>query len=625
MPENETDPAEFLKSMFAIQGDAMRQLVAPFLPSGQEDGAGSSDLAQWMENASHLQTLWLEFQQTLMAEGSAPEPFADTGRWLEYLQSFCKGMPLADPKAQERLWQEGLSLWKGVFGLYGIGPGASEAAQGTPELPRKDRRFADPRWSANPAFAIIHQTYLMLAEQIQCSVESVCGQLTDDKREQLRFAVRCLTDALSPANFPGTNPLVLERTVATNGRNLVKGMEHLLSDLNRGQLSHTDPDAFIVGKDVAITLGKVVHETPLYQLIQYSPTTEQVRETPLVIFPPWINRYYILDLNPQKSFVRWAVEQGLTVFITSWKSADETMRDIAWDDYIRAQIEAVDVVRARLGVPSVHTIGYCAAGTTLAATLAILARRGEAERIRSATFLTAQIDFSQAGELKVFCDDSSLALADQLLAKGYLDGRYMAATFNALRGQDLIWNYVINNYLLGEDYKAFDLLFWNGDTTNLPARWHREYTRDLYRDNKLIVPDALSADGTPIDLTRVETPCYIQAGREDHIAPPASVFLMTRHFGGPMRFVLAGSGHIAGVVNPPSSGKYQYWTNEAPALDLPGFLKGATEHPGSWWLDWKIWIESQPDRMVPAKGKRKPGGRGDRVIEDAPGRYVMTR
>ncbi len=370
----------------------------------------------------------------------------------------------------------------------------------------------------------------------------------------------------------------------------------------------------------------MVRETPLYQLIQYSPTTPNVLEVPLVIFPPWINRFYILDLTPQKSFIRWAVEQGVTVFVVSWKSADASMAELTWDDYIRAEIDAIDAVRDRLGVPAVHTIGYCVAGTTLAAALAILARRGEASKVKSATFFTAQVDFEQSGELKVFIDDQQLDALEKLSEKtGYLDGRYMALSFNLLRGNDLIWNYVVNNYLMGDDYPAFDLLHWNGDVTNLPAKWHGEYLRDLYRDNKLVVPDTLSADGTPIDLTRIETPCYIQAGREDHIAPAASVWRLTRHLRGPYTFVLAGSGHIAGVVNPPSAGKYQYWTNPAPAASLEEFVAGATETPGSWWPHWIAWLRGQDQAEVAAKGKRAPGGKGDIALEEAPGSYVKAR
>ncbi len=344
-----------------------------------------------------------------------------------------------------------------------------------------------------------------------------------------------------------------------------------------------------------------------------------------MIFPPWFNRFYILDPTPKKSFIKWAVDQGITVLVVSWKSADESMADVVWDDYIRAQIEAIDTVRERLKVPDVHTIGYCVAGTTLAATLAILARRDEAEKVKSATFFTAQVDLEKSGELKLFIDDGQLEMISKLSPKGYLDGRYLAATFNSLRGKDLIWNYVVNNYMLGEDYPAFDLLHWNGDVTNLPSKWHNDYLRDLYRDNKLVVPDALAADGTPIDLTRIETPCFIQAGREDHIAPAESVWRATEHFSGPVEFLLAGSGHIAGVVNPPAANKYQYWVGDSSAPSLKAYVESAEEHPGSWWPHWLGWLEQQDDKRVPASGKRKPGGRGDKVIEDAPGRYVKTR
>jgi polyhydroxyalkanoate synthase len=301
------------------------------------------------------------------------------------------------------------------------------------------------------------------------------------------------------------------------------------------------------------------------------------------------------------------------------------MADVVWDDYIAAQIDAIDTIRARLDVPAVHAIGYCVAGTTLAATLAVMARRGEADKVRSATFFTAQVDFEEAGDLKYFIDDHQIEAIRKLAPEGYLDGRYMAATFNLMRGRDLIWSNVVRNYLMGEDYPAFDLLHWNGDVTNLPARWHEAYLRDLYRDNRLAIPDSLSALGTPIDLSLIETPCYIQAGREDHIAPPQSVWKITRHLAGDWTFVLAGSGHIAGVVNPPAAGKYQYWTNEGPADSLEKFVAGAAEHPGSWWPHWADWLRGRDPAEVPATGKRNPGGKGDSTIEDAPGRYVKTR
>ena len=644
------DPTEPLRAFFDMQGETMREMFTqtmagasagqmPDLSAGKGAMEGlmsklptainPGDMADWTKASAELQQMWLEFaaHQAKQAASKATEGanLLDPAQWLTISQGMLKQMPGAGIEAPTRLAQESLALWKGVLGRFVAPPMGGDANHGDgSSLPRKDRRFADPAWSEHPAFALLHQTYLMLAEYFQQAVKTMDG-LDKEKRQQLEFAVTALAEAMSPANFLLTNPVVMKRTVETRGQNLVRGMRHLITDLKRGQLTHTDSDAFTLGENLAATPGKVVHETPLYQLVQYSPSTKDVYEVPLVIFPPWINRFYILDLTPKKSFIKWAVDQGITVFVVSWKSADESLADVVWDDYIRGQIEAIDTVRERLKVPSVHTIGYCVAGTTLAATLAILARRGEADKVRSATFFTAQVDFEKSGELKHFIDDGQLEMIGQLSPKGYLDGRYLAATFNALRGKDLIWNYVVNNYLLGEDYPAFDLLHWNGDVTNLPSKWHNDYLRDLYRDNKLVVPDALSADGTPIDLTKVETPCFIQAGREDHIAPAESVWRATEHFSGPVEFLLAGSGHIAGVVNPPVANKYQYWVGDSDAPSLKDYVESAKEHPGSWWPHWLGWLETQDDQKVPANGKRKPGGRGDKVIEDAPGRYVKTR
>ena len=521
------------------------------------------------------------------------------------------------------MWESGLAAWQSVLDRFGVAAPAADARRKVAPLPQAaDKRFADPLWQ-QPFYAMVQQSYRLMAGQITALADNLEG-VDPRKKEQLRFATSALLDALSPDHFPMTNPLVLDRALATRGESLVNGMRNLLRDLRRGQLTHTDPAAFQLGKNLAVTPGKVVHETPLFQLIQYTPTTQQVLEVPLVIFPPWINRFYILDLNAEKSFVRWAVEQGISVFIVSWKSADATMAEVVWDDYIRSQIEAIEVVRGRLAVPAVHTIGYCVAGTTLAATLAVLGRLGHADMVKSATFFTAQVDFEKSGALRNLIDDQQIAAIGNMATEGYVDGRYMAAAFNMLRGNDLIWNYVVRNYLLGEEYAPFDLLHWNGDTTNLPAKWHQSYLRDLYLDNRLIVPDALSAGGTPIDLRQIAVPCYIQAGREDHIAPAPSVWQLTRHISGPWVFVLAGSGHIAGVVNPPKAGKYQYWTNTEPGETLDSFIKGASAHPGSWWPNWDQWLRAQDGAQIEATGKRNPGGAGDEAIEDAPGRYVMT-
>ena len=619
MSETPEAPAvpDLFTEMLRIQGEAARQMMATVMPA-----SGDAALGEWGEQALKLQAMWREFQ----AQHAVPEMplplFADPAEWLGVMQGWYQQVPWLDPERQARLVEEGAALWEAVLAQYGIG---SKPDPDGPEvhLPRQDRRFADAAWREQPVFALIHQTYLLLAERILESVDAIEG-LEKREREQLRFATKSVLDAMSPSNFPLTNPVVLERTLETHGENLAKGMERLARDLEKGRLTHTDESQFRLGENIACTPGKVVYETPLFQLIQYAPATEEVLATPLVIFPPWINRFYILDLNPKKSFVKWCAEQGVTVFMVSWRSADESLAEVTWDDYVRAEIEAIDAIRERLEVPAVHAVGYCVAGTTLAATLAILARRGEAEKVASATFLTAQVDFERAGDLKLFVDDTQLDLIRQASQGGYLDGRYMAATFNLLRGTDLIWNTVVNHYLLGEDYPAFDLLHWNGDVTNLPAKWHEAYLRDCYRDNRLIEPNALEADGTPIDLRLIKTPAYVQAGREDHIAPPDSVLKMLDHLHGPKRFVLAGSGHIAGVVNPPAANKYQYWTGK-PRATIEEYLARATEHPGSWWTDWLTWLDAQDPAKVPATGKRAPGRKGDAVIEDAPGRYVAMR
>lgn len=515
-------------------------------------------------------------------------------------------------RAATDFWSDSVKLWQRF-----LTPGADQEKH-------KDKRFAAPEWREHPLFDLIRQSYELIARHMLKSVDLIDG-VDDAEKEKLRFAAQAVADAMSPSNFALTNPEVMKKTLETGGENLLRGLEHMLRDLRRGQLTHVKEGAFDVGRNLATTPGKVVKRAPLYELIQYSPSTDEVFETPLVIFPPWINRFYILDLTPEKSFIRWAVEQGLTVFMVSWKSADSSMKDVIWDDYVAAQIDAIDTVRELLDVKAAHTVGYCVAGTTLAATLAVLAGRGEADKVKSATFFTAQVDFANAGDLRVFIDDEQLKLLESLAPEGFFDGRYMAATFNMLRGRDLVWNYVVNNYLLGNDYPAFDLLHWNGDTTNLPAKWHRAYLADLYRDNKLVVPKALTVLGVPIDLREVTTPSYVQAGREDHIAPPESVWKITDHFDGPVRFVLAGSGHIAGVVNPPSAGKYQYWVNEKPANSLEEFVAGATEHKGSWWPDWIAWLSAQAPQKTAATGARAPGGGKLPALEDAPGSYVRAR
>src|SRR4051812_35151703 len=527
--------------------------------------------------------------------------------------------PMALMSASAQAWAKGLETWGKMLG----GVTAATAAD---EKERKDRRFAAPEWRENPIFDTIRQTYLRVSDQLLGTVDEI-ENVDPATREKLRFATRSFVDAMSPSNFALTNPQVLKRTLETRGENLLKGLANMLKDIAAGQLTQTKAGAFEVGRNLATTPGKVVKQTPLYQLIQYTPTTDEVLKTPVVVFPPWINRFYILDLTPEKSFVKWCVDKGISLFMVSWKSADESVADARLDDYVlKGQVDAIDTIRDLLGVEAVHAIGYCVAGTTLAATLGYLDTGKQAKKVKSATFFTAQVDFSEAGDLKLFTGPETMGLLDELTKeKGYLDGRYMAATFNLLRGRDLIWSYVVNNYLLGEEPAPFDLLHWNSDTTNLPAAWHRDYLETLYKGNKLAAKGEIKVAGTGIDIDSVTTPAYVQAGREDHIAPPQSVWKIMNHFAGPKRFVLAGSGHIAGVVNPPAAQKYQYWVNEQPTTTLEEFVAGATEHKGSWWPDWFAWLKKQDPATVKADGARMPGKGKLKALEDAPGSYVKAR
>jgi polyhydroxyalkanoate synthase len=531
--------------------------------------------------------------------------------------------PMALMSAGAQAWAKGLEAWGKMLGGVTAAPAPEGEAQ---EKARKDRRFAAPEWAENPIFNTIRQTYLRVSDQLLGTIDEI-DNIDAATREKLRFATRAFVDAMSPSNFALTNPQVLKRTLETRGENLLRGLANMLKDIAAGQLTQTKPGVFEVGRNLATTPGKVVRQTPLYQLIHYTPTTDEVLKTPVVVFPPWINRFYILDLSPEKSFVKWCVDNGISLFMVSWKSADESIADAGLDDYVlRGQVDAIDAIRDLLEVQSAHAIGYCVAGTTLAATLAYLDAKGAADTVKSATFFTAQVDFSEAGDLKLFTGPETMGLLDELTKeKGYLDGRYMAATFNLLRGRDLIWSYVVNNYLLGQEPAPFDLLYWNSDTTNLPAGWHRDYLESFYKGNKLAEKGGITVAGTKIDIGRVKIPTYIQAGREDHIAPPQSVWKIMDHFAGSKRFVLAGSGHIAGVVNPPAAHKYQYWVNEKPSATLDDFVEGAKEHKGSWWPDWLDWLKQQDPETVKAEGARIPGGGKLKPIEDAPGSYVKAR
>lgn len=602
---------EDLQHWTGVMGKAQQMLMEYTLSTYTPEKAQAM-MMEWMSPGKWQQAMAaftppssVKFDTESLSAAAEIPAAADPVNWMSNATSF---------------WADSVKMWQQMATSATSGLSGEAAAS----APIRDRRFSHDAWDRHPLFQFIRQSYLTLAEQMESSIDAVDG-LDPKAKSQMRFATRGLLDAMSPSNFALTNPQVIETTLATRGNNLLKGLEHMLADLKKGQMTHTDPHAFEVGRNIASTPGKVVYETPLFQLVHYAPSTATVLDVPLIIFPPWINRFYILDLSPEKSFIKWCVDQGLSTFIVSWKSADTSMKDVVWDDYIAAQMDAIDQVRALLDVPDVHTIGYCVAGTTLAATLATLAAKGEADKVKSATFFTAQVDFEKAGDLTLFIDDAQMRMIEAMSGEGYLDGRYMAATFNALRGRDLIWNYVVNNYLLGQEYPPFDLLHWNGDTTNLPLQWHKDYLADLYRDNKLVQPGAMEANGVKLDLTKVTTPTYAQAGREDHIAPPESVWRITDHFKGPITFVLAGSGHIAGVVNPPHAGKYQYWTNDKPVASLEDFIAGATETKGSWWGHWLGWIKDRSDTTVKVQGGRIPGKGKRKAIEDAPGRYVKSR
>ena len=578
---------------------------------------------EFTQTVGKSQQLMMEFWAGEAAKEGGRAEFAEGMQrageyWAELGRAFSAADPARLAEIQQQWWSDSLRLMSGIM--------AGDSSKIPAPADVKDRRFGGEAWAEQPVYDLIRRSYLLASHYLTETVASL-EHLPESERDRLRFQARQFVDAMSPANFALLNPEVLEEARRTNGQSLLDGVTNMLEDVKRGSLKMTDESAFEVGRNVAATPGKIVYENRLFQLIQYTPVTETVYETPLLIFPPWINKYYILDLTPQKSFIRWAVEQGLTVFVVSWHQAGPETADVILDNFvIEGMATAIDQVLSITGAPSTHTIGYCVAGTTLATTLAWLEARQQADKVKSATFFTAQVDFTEAGELLNFVTEPMIETIEKLSTeKGYLDGRWLAVTFNMLRPTDLMWNYVVNNYLKGKEYAPFDLLYWNSDPTNVPAKWHLSYIKDLYRDNLLVKPGGISVDGVPIDLKRVKTPMYIQAGKDDHIAPAKSCFKLTTAFSGPYRFMLAGSGHIAGVVNPPAQHKYQYWTlpEGTPTPDtLEGFIAAAHEEKGSWWPDWIAWLAPQSGKKVPA---RQPGDAGHAVIEDAPGRYVKER
>ncbi|MEL7448104.1 MAG: class I poly(R)-hydroxyalkanoic acid synthase [Pseudomonadota bacterium] len=488
---------------------------------------------------------------------------------------------------------------------------------------RGDRRFSGSEWDNSPAFDLIRQSYLLTSRWLLETMSTIEG-LDELDAHKVRFYTEQVANSMSPSNFLFSNPEVIRATLDSGGRNLLRGLKNLQRDIKAGggqlKMTMAEKSAFTLGENVASTPGKIVFQNDLVQLIQYEPTTEQVYRRPLLVFPPWINKYYILDLQPKNSFIAWAVAQGYTVFVVSWVNPDERLAAKTMDDYLREGIlESIDAVEQATGESEMTAIGYCIGGTLFGAALAYMAAKND-DRIKATTFFAAQVDFSEAGDLKVFIDETQLERLDERMAeKGYLDGGAMYTTFNMLRSNDLIWSFWVNNYLLGKDPLEFDLLYWNGDTTRMPRALHMFYLREMYLKNNLAKPNGIELDGVPIDLGKVETPIYLQASREDHIAPYPSVFKAKNLFSGPVRFMLAGSGHIAGVINPPVAEKYNYWMNEDQPNDLDEWVAGAESRPGSWWPDWDNWLQQYSGERVPA---RTPGDGKLKVIEDAPGSYA---
>jgi polyhydroxyalkanoate synthase len=524
-------------------------------------------------------------------------------------------------RAQAKLLDGYLELWRATSAKM-----QGEEARPVVEPQRGDRRFNDPEWRENPLFDVMKQSYLLTANWLNDLVAGVEGMDPMEKR-RVEFFTKMLTDAFAPSNFLLSNPVALREAVRSEGESLVKGAERFAADLERGggqlAVSQTDVERFTVGVDVATAPGKVVHRGELFELLQFSPSTDEVFEIPLLILPPWINKYYILDLRPENSMIRWLTGQGFTVFVASWVNpgpelAEKTLTDYMYD----GAYEAIGKVLEQTGAKQTNVVGYCIGGTLLACTLAHMAARKD-KRISAATFFAAQQDFTEAGDLLIFTNDAWLEELEAKMdaAGGVLPGRAMADTFNALRANDLVWSFFVSNYLMGKEPAAFDLLFWNSDATRMPKTLHLGYLRDFYKSNRL-ASGTLEVAGTTLDLKAVKTPIYVQAAKEDHIAPTRSVYRGAKLFGGPVTFTLAGSGHIAGVVNPPASGKYQHWTNEKLPETIEEWQAGAVEHPGSWWPHWKAWLEPRSGKKVPArdpaKGPLKP-------IEDAPGSYVKVK
>jgi polyhydroxyalkanoate synthase len=581
----------------------------------------AKNLARMIEQGGKALAAYMKPREQGHIEGERAE-FIDAVKALGQVVQYWLQDPQRAAELQMALGTSYLELWaNSVKRMVG------EQAPPVIEPDARDKRFTDPDWSSNQFFDFLKQAYLLTVRWANHLVTDAKGidPLTLQKAE---FYVRQISNAIAPSNFVLTNPELLRETLASNAGNLARGMHMLAEDISAGggelRIRQTDPSMFEVGRNLAVTPGKVVFQNDLMQLIQYEPATPNVLKRPILIVPPWINKFYVLDLTPEKSFVKWCVDQGLTVFIISWVNPDAHLAKKTFEDYVlEGPLAALGAVKQATGETKVHAIGYCVGGTLLAVTLAHMAAKRD-HRIASATFFASQVDFTYSGDLKVFADEEQIAaLERQMAERGYLDSRYMANSFNLMRSNDLIWPYVINNYFKGKEPMPFDLLYWNSDSTRMPAANHSFYLRNCYLNNNLARGQMMIA-GKPIDLKAVKVPVYNLATREDHIAPAKSVLFGSSYFGGKVRFVLAGSGHIAGVINPPGKQKYQYWDGPKPTADadVDEWIAKAKEHPGSWWPDWLAWLKKQGSEEVPA---RVPGTGKLKALEDAPGSFVKVR
>lgn len=607
IPLPEFDPQKFQSGLKEI-GERSQRLIEEFY-------------SQEKENLANMDPG--DIQSTLTG-AMADTGIVDTHQIQEAFTSLFTAM-MTDPQkfaeAQANLWQNHMNLWQTTAQRM-----MGQKVDPVVETPPRDKRFRDAEWDENVVFDYIKQSYLLTANWLHKAVDET--DLGDDAdRRKVEFYTQQYVDAISPSNFVMTNPEVLRETMATNGENLVTGLGNLLEDLERGHgklnIKQTDMDYFKVGENIALTPGKVVFQNDIIQLLHYTPTTEEVHKTPLLIFPPWINKFYILDLRPENSFIKYFLDKGYSIFVVSWVNPDTKLATKTFEDYMfEGVFAALDAVEAATGEEKINTIGYCIGGTMLSASLAYMAKK-KIDRVNSATFFAAQADFSEAGELKVFIDEEQLQdLSKEIDASGgYLEGTSMANTFNMLRSNDLIWSYVVNNYLMGKDPSRFDLLFWNADATRMPKEVHMFYLRKCYLENALS-QGKMELGGVKLDLSKVKVPIYLQSSKNDHIAPYRSIYHSTHLFGGEINFIVAGSGHIAGVINHPDANKYQYWTNPDLPESVDEWFEGAQEHPGSWWDEWELWLRSKSGDMVPA---RVPGDGELEVIEDAPGSFVQVR